>query len=281
MITRSDNNAASAVDGIVGNGGLSSLAARVRMTRFAPAAPIWGETQITARDQTKFLLHIDEFVVPRHRAYAMHLLASVTPSQRWGIGQVAPRGWHLYFKGGWGYGTGLLDHQVVLLTRGCARVSLAVLSMYDGSHPYGKQTLKGMFRRLLRGFPTGAPLYPVRTRAHYAGRFSQAPIGDRIGFSTGPSGALLRRTAVVLIGSAGNRCRAPRSSTRFSFGDVTVTPRGAFSAAARNGKLRAVLRGGFTSHGRALGTVTETGTSPDSGTGCHYTVSWSAAATRR
>jgi hypothetical protein len=33
-------------------------------------------------------------------------------------------------------------------------VSVAVLTMYDGSHPYGKQTLKGIFERLLRGLPT-------------------------------------------------------------------------------------------------------------------------------
>jgi hypothetical protein len=86
----------------------------------------------------------------------MHLLASIVPSERWGIGEVAPKGWRLYFKGGWGYGTGLLDHQVVLLTRGCARVAIAVLTMHDGSHAYGKETLKGIFARLLRGLPTGA-----------------------------------------------------------------------------------------------------------------------------
>ncbi len=33
--------------------------------------------------------------------------------------------------------------RVVLLTRSCGRVSLAVLSMYDGSLPYGKATLRG------------------------------------------------------------------------------------------------------------------------------------------
>jgi hypothetical protein len=140
------------------------------MTHFTPVKSPWGETRITARDQTRFLLHIDQFVAPAHRAYAMHLLRSITSSQRWGIGQVAPKGWHLYFKGGWGSGTGLLDHQVVLLTRGCARVSLAVLSMYDGSHAYGKATLRGIFSRLLRGFPTGAPLYPVIRGARYRGR---------------------------------------------------------------------------------------------------------------
>ena len=156
MITLSDNDAATEVRSIVGNGALQALADRVGMTHFAPAA-IWGETQITARDQTRFFLHIDSDIVPRHRRYGMHLLASIVPSERWGIGEVAPKGWTLYFKGGWGYGTGLLDHQVVLLKRSCARVAIAVLTMYDGSHPYGKATLRGIFSRLLRGFPTRFP----------------------------------------------------------------------------------------------------------------------------
>ena len=97
----------------------------------------------------------------RHRSYAMRLLRSISPADRWGIGELPLPGWKLYFKGGWGYGTGLQDHQVALLTRGCARVSLAVLTMYDGSHPYGKATLKGIFARLLRGFPTVARSHAV------------------------------------------------------------------------------------------------------------------------
>ncbi len=150
MITQSDNNAAQVVFDTVGQGALQALAARVGMTNFATSS-IWGETEITARDQTRFFLHIDSFIAPRHRWYAMNLLASIVPWERWGIGVVAPQGWKLYFKGGWGYGTGLLDHQVILLTRGCARISVAVLTMYDGSHPYGKETLRGIFWRLLRG----------------------------------------------------------------------------------------------------------------------------------
>ncbi|MEA2215794.1 MAG: hypothetical protein QOK19_1355 [Solirubrobacteraceae bacterium] len=153
MITRSDDAAANTVDTIVGSAGLRATAARAGMGSFAPVEPIWGESQITARDQTRFFLHIDSYVAPRHRAYAMRLLASVVPSQRWGVGRLAPRGWRLYFKGGWGSGTGLIDNQVALLERGCARVSIAVLSMHDGSHAYGKQTLRGIFARLLAGLP--------------------------------------------------------------------------------------------------------------------------------
>ena len=154
MITESDNDDAQVVFDTVGQGALRALAQRVGMNHFS-ASPIWGETEVTAADQTKFFLRIDSYITQRHRAYAMSLLAGIVPSERWGIGEVAPKGWKLYFKGGWGYGTGLLDHQVALLVRGCARVSIAVLTMHDGSHAYGKQTLKGIFSRLLRGLPTG------------------------------------------------------------------------------------------------------------------------------
>ena len=153
MITESDNDDAQIVFDTVRQGALRALAARVGMTHFA-TSPIWGETEVSAADQTRFFLHIDSFIPARHRAYAMSLLAGIVPSQRWGIGGVAPKGWKLYFKGGWGYGTGLLDHQVALLVRGCARVSIAVLTMHDGSHAYGKDTLRGIFTRLLRGLPT-------------------------------------------------------------------------------------------------------------------------------
>ncbi len=153
MITISDNNDAQQIFDTVGQGGLRALADRVGMVDFA-TSPIWGATEVSARDLTKFFLHIDSYVARLHRSYAMRLLASITPSERWGIGEVAPKGWRLYFKGGWGYGTGLIDSQVALLVRGCVRVSIAVLTMNDGSHPYGKETLRGIFARLVRGLPT-------------------------------------------------------------------------------------------------------------------------------
>ena len=156
MITRSDNNAADQVDEIVANRGLDGLARRVGMTQFG-TRPRSGRKPDHPQRPDPVLLHIDSYIVPGHRAYAMHLLASVIPAERWGIGELPQNGWTLYFKGGWGYGTGLLDHQVVLLKRGCARVAIAVLTMYDRSHDYGKQTLYGIFQRLLQGFPTHWP----------------------------------------------------------------------------------------------------------------------------
>jgi hypothetical protein len=152
MIRASNNDDAQQIFDYVGQWRLQALARHVGMTHFA-TDPVWGATRITARDQTRFFLHIDGYVARRHRSYAMRLLRSIVPWERWGIGEVVPNGWKAYFKGGWGYGTGLLDHQVVLLVRGCSRVSIAVLTMYDGSHAYGKATLRGIFSRLLVGFP--------------------------------------------------------------------------------------------------------------------------------
>jgi hypothetical protein len=151
MIRRSDNAAAGRVLGIVGPDRLRGLAHRAGMRRFAPVTGVWGLSRIDAADQARYFLRIDSLVAPRHRAYAERLLNTITPAQRWGIARVRPPGWRLYFKGGWGSGTGWVDHQVALLTRGDERVSVAILTHLDGSHAYGKETLRGIAARLLRG----------------------------------------------------------------------------------------------------------------------------------
>ena len=87
----------------------------------------------------------------RHRAYGLRLLRTIVPSQRWGIGRVELPDWRVYFKGGWGAGTGAVDHQVALLQRGDERIAIAVLTANNGSHVAGKTTLDGVFRRLLQG----------------------------------------------------------------------------------------------------------------------------------
>ncbi len=236
MIRASDNDDAQQIFDTVGQAGLRALAQRVGMTGFA-TNPVWGETRIDPRDQTRFFLHIDAYVVARHRSYAMRLLRSVIPPQRWGIGELALPGWKRYFKGGWGYGTGLEDHQVVLLTRGCVRVSIAILTMYDGSHSYGKATLKAIFARLLRGFPTASRPHAVATRAPAAGA-GRAPGGARRG-----GGELAAR------GHRPLRARAPHRGPRARSG------RRAPQAAARRLHPRQRVRG----HGHPVGAGSQTG----------------------
>lgn len=157
MIRRSDNDAASTILGRVGKRGLRALARRSGMRRFTPVTGIWGLSRINARDQALFFLRIDRLLPRRHRAYGMRLLERIVPRQRWGIAQVQPPGWRLFFKGGWGSGTGLSDHQVALLTRGGERVSVAILTRDNPDHAYGKRTLRGVARRLLRGLSAPAP----------------------------------------------------------------------------------------------------------------------------
>ena len=108
-------------------------------------------TGITAADQVRFFIRVDRLVPALHRAYAMRLLASVVPSQRWGVALVRPRGWKLYFKGGWTEDPSWIDHQVALLRRGRQAVSIAILTEDSGSHEYGRATLRGIALRLVSG----------------------------------------------------------------------------------------------------------------------------------
>jgi hypothetical protein len=151
MVRWSDDATASRVYGIVGNAGLRRVARRVRMRRFVPVSGVWGNSRICAQDGARLMLRIDRLVPRRHRRYALALLRSIVPSQRWGVGRARPRGWRLYFKGGWGSGRGGFDHQVALLVRGRRRVGLAIMTQAQGSHAYGKATLRNIARRLLRG----------------------------------------------------------------------------------------------------------------------------------
>ena len=155
MIRRSDNGAASLVASIVGQRRIDRLARAARMRDFR-FSYVWGLSRISPRDQARFMRRLDRYVPRRHRRFALRQLARVTPTQRWGVGRVKPPGWALYFKGGWGGGTGWVNHQVALLKRGERRVSLAIFTESNPTHGYGKQTLRGVAARLLRGLAAQA-----------------------------------------------------------------------------------------------------------------------------
>ena len=150
MIRRSDNVAATRVRDIVGNAAVVRLAHRVGMTRFR-VAQVWGLSQITARDQTKFFLHIDascrsatattRAAAADDRAVAALGLRAGDPatagrSSSRAAGDRAPAPW---------------------ITRsGCCSAertaSRSRSSPSDSpSHDYGKATLRGVAKRLLRG----------------------------------------------------------------------------------------------------------------------------------
>lgn len=150
MVRRSDDVAATRVRDRLGHARLARLA-RAAGLRDLRLHPVWGLSTTSARDQVRLFARLPRLLPPRHRAYALGLLRTIVPSQRWGIGQVELPGWRARFKGGWGSGSGAVDHQAAVLERGGRRIVVAVLTTGNGSHAAGKRTLRGVFARLLRG----------------------------------------------------------------------------------------------------------------------------------
>jgi hypothetical protein len=152
MIERSDNTAAEAVYGVVGDAHLYSLAKAADMTRFSIAGVLFG-AQLTAADQARFFYRLPSLVPKAHRAFALYLLSHIASYQSWGIPATArPLGWQVWFKGGWrGTSIGQLVHQVARLSRGPRTFSMAVFTNGDPSQGYGIQTIAGVTARLLAG----------------------------------------------------------------------------------------------------------------------------------
>lgn len=150
MIRRSDNGAATRVRDLLGAGPIVALSRRAHMRDFS-YNPVWGLSRTSARDQARFFAHWDRFVPKRHRRYARSLLSSIVPAQSWGIAKARPKGWRIYFKGGWGVGSGRVNHQTAFVERGRCRVGISVMTEYMPSHSDGTTTQRGVAERLLRG----------------------------------------------------------------------------------------------------------------------------------
>ena len=152
MIHRSDNATATVIRNIVGNHALRRLARASHMRDFHPNV-VWGLTRISARDQALFMFRLRRYIPRRHRAYAFHLLSHIVSYQRWGVPRARPRGWHVYFKGGFiPAAGGWRINQVAQLRRGRRRLAIAVLSQGNPTLDYGARTVQGVTARLLRRY---------------------------------------------------------------------------------------------------------------------------------
>jgi hypothetical protein len=148
MIHVSDNGAASAVQAIVGNSALLSLAHQAHMTDFA-VTDNWIFTQISAADQARYFFMQDGLIPARFRGYARYLLSSISPDQSWGVPAAARPGWRVFFKGGWLPASLGLVNQVARLERGGQKFAVAVLTDGDPSMGYGEATIEGVAARLV------------------------------------------------------------------------------------------------------------------------------------
>jgi beta-lactamase class A len=105
MITRSDNNAATALWNDVGYASLRHFLYRAGMkqTSLGPDG-YWGLTQVTAHDETvllRLLLVPNKVLDNASRTYALNLMAHVISSQRWGVPAGAPASVTVHVKNGW------------------------------------------------------------------------------------------------------------------------------------------------------------------------------------
>jgi hypothetical protein len=156
MITVSSNSAATWAYNRLGNHRLRRLARRANMGQFSICCTSWSYARFSARDQAKFFWRIERLTPPRFRDYAMRLLRSIVPRQSWGIPSVArPRGFSVFFKGGWrATARGQLVHQASLIRYPGTAFSLVVLTDGNPSMRYGIETIAGVARRIVRGKPS-------------------------------------------------------------------------------------------------------------------------------
>jgi hypothetical protein len=103
MITRSDNNAATALWDEVGLRHLRRFLALAGMTHTRPDWGAWGLSRLTAQDELtllKLLTRPGKVLSTTSRHYALYLMAHVVPSQRWGV-PAGARGVTVHVKNGW------------------------------------------------------------------------------------------------------------------------------------------------------------------------------------
>jgi hypothetical protein len=135
---------------MLGSGPITAMARKAGMKDFSYHS-IWGLSRTSARDQAGFFRRLDSLIPKRHRDYARYLLKNIVASQRWGVGEARPRGWDLFFKGGWGVGTGRVNHQSARYEKGRCWAALSVMTEFSPSHGYGTETIEGVAERLLGG----------------------------------------------------------------------------------------------------------------------------------
>ena len=151
MIHISDNDAATRTWSIVGNAGLYAVAHAAHMTDYSVYTD-WASSQISAADQARSFFEMNSLIPTEFRRYARFLLSTIAGYESWGIPAVArPRGYQVFFKGGWRRtNLGQLVHQVGRLKGHGRTFSVAVMTDGDPSMGYGIATIQGVMGALLR-----------------------------------------------------------------------------------------------------------------------------------
>ena len=162
MITRSDNDAASALWAETGRAWLQRFLKRAGMTdTFLGPGGAWGLTRITAADETRLLwllLEPNRVLDTSRRDYALGLMADVIPAQRWGVPAGAPRRLVVHVKNGWlplaPYGWRI--NSIGGFTGHGSRYSIVVLTQDNPTMAYGVRTVEAIAQVVNRDLNPGA-----------------------------------------------------------------------------------------------------------------------------
>ena len=167
MITRSDNDAASALWAHVGRGRLRYFLGRAGMsqTHLGPDG-YWGLTQITAHDEMlllTLLMYPNRVLDTASRNFALGLMARVIPAQRWGVPAGAPADLTVHVKNGW---LPLATHGWRIHSIGCFTghhrgYRIVVLTQDNPTMSYGITTIQRAAEVIHRQLnPAGTALLP-------------------------------------------------------------------------------------------------------------------------
>jgi beta-lactamase class A len=161
MITRSDNNAASALWAELGRRYLQHFLnlAGMRHTLLGPGG-LWGLTLITAADEVlllRLLLRQNPVLSAAARNYALSLMAQVITAQRWGLPVGAPVSLTAHVKNGWlPLAThGWRIHSIGVLTGRGTGYIIVVLTEDNPTMGYGIGTVEAIARAVNRDLSTG------------------------------------------------------------------------------------------------------------------------------
>ena len=156
MITRSDNNAASALWADDGRFYLQHFLNLAGMTdTILGPGGVWGLTLITASDETlllRLLLRPNTALSTASRDYALSLMSQVIPAQRWGVPAGAPRRLTVHLKNGWlpMPAHGWRVHSIGCFTGRRGGYSIVVLTQNNPSMAYGIHTIEAIARVIHR-----------------------------------------------------------------------------------------------------------------------------------
>ena len=152
MIRYSDNVATDTLLAQIGVSTCQRVAGQLTMTRTVVrggSSGWWGHSTTTTRDLLRLMnsLVVGTYLSPGRRDYVQNLMAAVTSSQQWGLGDPLPDAVHVEQKNGWGpMSTGYRLNCVGHVSGYGRSHQLAILSTSPNGFSYGKTTINRVSR---------------------------------------------------------------------------------------------------------------------------------------